>query len=1145
MQVLQAQSTVLSVPKVSSKICQAKQAVPHAILHAKMDTSLAHYVPAHPIATALHAARESSWKIQMMLNVLHAVTESFKMSTLKWGARIVLQDSFRTSWRKVIANFVHRGWHRVLCHLTNVSLCSSGLYSDGDTNSNGDTVYTVCAACAKGTYQEQHSKDYCNDCPQGYYAAETQSSSCVQCGAGKYQMLEASVNCSTCAEGKAHDLLGQTSDNSCVPMYRWTICGGKGDNLYVPTVLKATRNLKKAKVNASFVKKGQYQSIKGGVDCPACVSGQNYSSTAGAETCNECGDTCGDLEYLDTCVVNNDQVACTTCGNCPIGEERRNCEKVSMGSCQPCPPNSYSDSVSNGPCQPCENLDCPELGQEFDSVLQCLPTGEANCVACPAGRFQSGTVCTQVKFMRGECCSSCTARCPAGKYTNDPSACDPTTGDAVGCLDCPHGQYRPSTESDDSQCINCPSSTTKALPGFRLLDILCDPENGHVASEICEDHYYQAEHGVITQCKECGHCVGDQQTWDTTAPRCNKETGQPNCVSCTQCPDSEDLYVAESCTVMQDTVCGQCESCVAGKWNHGCGQSELAPAGECLDCVECGEDYFWQEECSGRQVGNCTACDSSRCEDGEEYLNGCFGLSSGSCLVCPPCNSGSIRVNCSHTSYGVCFTCPSGWAQETASSCAMCQPGRYTGQSGWTECEECERGYFQGAAESSACIQCEVGKVSSAKGSIQCQNCTRGKFSQNISSVLACEDCAAGKFQAEDVAPSHSCSTCPAGWGFVSPEAGCSPCEEGKSQSASNIPNAQCSFCLAGKYFVNVYSQCEDCIIGKFQPSNTTANATCKFCSPGFQYIWTDVECEACPAGKFQEKSEEPNVECKFCAPGRQFVSEVEDCEGCQAGKFQEKSEDVNVVCKFCNPGRQFVSEYVPCEECEVGKFQDKSDELSVACKFCEQGHEYSNITLPCSPCTAGYFQSKRIRCTLHASLCESGKYENNMASSSCKLCPAGKLGLVLNLQDPQPMTRLDECANCSSGMYQHTQGSTVCLPCDKGKFCLAGTNVNESDCKACPLGYLGNVTSSGACFACEVGKYTPSVGSRVCQGCEQGRYNPYKNLENNACFECPKGYENGQEEQTECSECTSGKTLPQKRRTRLRTMCPWRICPQ
>jgi hypothetical protein len=101
-------------------------------------------------------------------------------------------------------------------------------------------------------------------------------------------------------------------------------------------------------------------------------------------------------------------------------------------------------------------------------------------------------------------------------------------------------------------------------------------------------------------------------------------------------------------------------------------------------------------EGSSFRTGDCVLCDSSRCDtgvyvDGGRYLDGCQGLSPGTCRLCQGCGPGQYRSGCTDRSPGTCLNCTPGFSQDQDASvyvdaCTPCEPGTVAATSGLATC---------------------------------------------------------------------------------------------------------------------------------------------------------------------------------------------------------------------------------------------------------------------------------------------------------------------------------------------------------------------------------------------------------------------------------------------------------------------------
>ena len=151
-------------------------------------------------------------------------------------------------------------------------------------------------------------------------------------------------------------------------------------------------------------------------------------------------------------------------------------------------------------------------------------------------------------------------------------------------------------------------------------------------------------------------------------------------------------------------------------------------------------------------------------------------------------------------------------------TCATCQAGKTTPDSGYFKCSSCPPG--QGLT-----------------GSDTCTNCTAGKFSN----ANSCTPCAAGTYQGET--GRESCKAC-ANYTFadVAGLEECKVCEPGttydKEKVALGTGQNPCQSCRAGTYRETKPSEmdnnCTACAEGKASPqTGANTSSTCVQCLPG------------------------------------------------------------------------------------------------------------------------------------------------------------------------------------------------------------------------------------------------------------------------------------------------------------------------
>ena len=142
-----------------------------------------------------------------------------------------------------------------------------------------------------------------------------------------------------------------------------------------------------------------------------------------------------------------------------------------------------------------------------------------------------------------------------------------------------------------------------------------------------------------------------------------------------------------------------------------------------------------------------------------------------------------------------------------------------------------------------------------------------------------------------------------------------------------------------------------------------------------------------------------------------------------------------------------------------------------------------TNANLEGSKCTcnAGFFGTG-----LSCSSCPLGTYQTGIGmqfQSNCESCAQGTYSTAIGASGP--------CPPCPPGRYQNDVGSTDCWLCPAGTF-QTGTGIqSQSNCTSC---YGGMYAGEGApsCTSCVAGKYTFLRGAQdesACQWCGPGTY--------------------------------------------------------
>ena len=108
------------------------------------------------------------------------------------------------------------------------------------------------------------------------------------------------------------------------------------------------------------------------------------------------------------------------------------------------------------------------------------------------------------------------------------------------------------------------------------------------------------------------------------------------------------------------------------------------------------------------------------------------------------------------------------------------------------------------------------------------------------------------------------------------------------------------------------------------------------------------------------------------------------------------------------------------------------------------------------------YSTSKASRCS---PVCEPGSHF--LSGRACVLCTAGRYANGGNLNS--------DCSACPSGFVNNEPGSLICAACSSGRY----ANVTGStSCESCSRGTFQGATGQSSCSYCAIGKFTNSTGA-------------------------------------------------------------------
>lgn len=178
--------------------------------------------------------------------------------------------------------------------------------------------------------------------------------------------------------------------------------------------------------------------------------------------------------------------------------------------------------------------------------------------------------------------------------------------------------------------------------------------------------------------------------------------------------------------------------------------------------------------------------------------------------------------------------------------CKFCEPGRYAGTLGLSECTVCSQGQFRAGG-----------------GAASCANCSPGRFQDEVEKT-SCKACALGQHQAS--AGTATCNLCT------------------KGHFTDSVGQASCSACSPG-WFANSIGQhfCEMCPVGQF--AGSPATITCSSCATdryaNEKGMDRCLECDYyCPKGQHKAK-------CGNHMYGSKFDSRPSACVQCPTGQFK------------------------------------------------------------------------------------------------------------------------------------------------------------------------------------------------------------------------------------------------------------------
>ena len=267
-------------------------------------------------------------------------------------------------------------------------------------------------------------------------------------------------------------------------------------------------------------------------------------------------------------------------------------------------------------------------------------------------------------------------------------------------------------------------------------------------------------------------------------------------------------------------------------------------------------------------------------------------------------------------------------------------------------------------------------------------NCTRGQFLSPTTN--ACANCSANTYCPQGGVVSQ----CPPF--TVSPPGSWSLAQCACPANAA-LSNGVC-MCASGYLMSASGLQCTPCPANAFCPDqNTVRNCSNNALSlPG---QWSPTGCNACPVGYVQNSQGTAPISCRPCTLGYACPNISTEIM-CPAGTF---APSLATACTQCPANTYAVAASSACTPCTANSYSKPGSQSVDAC-LCGDGY-FIDFYLQCLPCSPGYAcqnenaNNGAVACPagtyspgLAASClpCNVGTYQDTVASSTCKTCPAG-----------------------------------------------------------------------------------------------------------------------------------------------------------
>jgi len=349
----------------------------------------------------------------------------------------------------------------------------------------------------------------------------------------------------------------------------------------------------------------------------------------------------------------------------------------------------------------------------------------------------------------------------------------------------------------------CQSDTSLSFHTCEICDFATTTDgNGNYYEPTCNiDCNTHGSYWEIGKCHEC-----------SAGTHADNEVGRG---SCDECQPGTVQYLTgqrhcDSCyggTYQDESGATSCKPCEGGKTSLGGATQCFCPAGTkkvSETCVSCPSGTYQDET----DQTSCTSC----AEGTTHFTEG--QTSQDSCNSVDGCPAGETPC---------CYKQVEGTADWKPSACKMCNKGKYSDTTDFSECEPCAAGTFQDEKGQSSCRDCPAGTFQGSQGKSSCslqggenrdwecrQGWTReidrcvpclagteyGSLTIGDETRNVCRRCAVGTFKSIDMSPDDRCEGCPIGtYSETTGATRCTDCPAGQSTGSRNSASIDACTC--------------------------------------------------------------------------------------------------------------------------------------------------------------------------------------------------------------------------------------------------------------------------------------------------------------------------------------------------------------